>query len=114
MNGLEVNLDHSVSLIVQPSSNLPYFKKDLLPTVVVRPSSQPLDNSQARQKKSYAAEFTHEKELRRLDQNPKELLTSNVVDLEYFRSFFLFPLEYLRGILLNVYRWAENFLSPEA
>jgi len=48
-----------------------------------------------------------------VNRDLEEPLTSNVIDLDYFRSVFLFPLNYLRGTLIAAYEWAQKLLSTE-
>jgi len=69
--------------------------------------------SHAKQKRPCVSDSSNQQCLKPLDPRSPESLSSNVVDLEYFRSIFLFPLDYLRGTLIAAYQWAQKLLSPE-
>jgi len=94
-------------------NSMPAINREQLPAVVVRTLPDSVDTSHARQKRVCVADTSNQQCLKPLDRDLQEPLTSNVVDLEYFRSIFLFPLDYLRGTLIAAYEWAQNLLSVE-
>ena len=106
-------MNHSISVSSAYTSSLPLIKREQLPAVVVRNLPDSVDTTRARQKRVCVADTSNQQCLKPLPRDSQEALTSNVIDLAYFRSVFLFPLDYLRGTLIAPYQWAQKFLSLE-
>ena len=107
-------MNHPISVTSQYSNGLPAINREQLPAVVIRSLPESVDVSRARQKRDTIPDSSNQQNLRPLDRNSRdEILTSNVIDLQYFRSIFLFPLDYLRGTLIAPYQWAQKLLSVE-
>jgi len=88
-------------------------QREQLPAVVLRMPPESVDASRTKQKKVCISDTLNQQCLKPLDQDLQEPLTSNVIDLEYVRTFFLFPLSYLRGTLIAAYEWAQQLLSTQ-
>jgi hypothetical protein len=108
-----IEMNHPISVKSAYTNILPPINRDQLPAVVVRTLPESVDASRARQKRACVADTSHQQCLKPLIQDSQESLTPNVIDLEYFRSLFLFPLDYLRGTLIAAYQWAQQLLSVE-
>ena len=106
-------MNHPISVKSAYTNILPPINREQLPAVVVRTLPESVDASRARQKRACVADTSHQQCLKPLIRDSQEALTSNVIDLDYFRSVFLFPLDYLRGTLIAAYQWAQKFLSLE-
>jgi hypothetical protein len=94
-------------------SSVPLINREQLPAVVLRTLPESVDASPTRQKKVCISDTLNQQCLKPLARDLEEPLTSNVIDLDYFRSVFLFPLNYLRGTLIAAYEWAQKLLSME-
>ena len=105
-------MNHSVG-VSSAYSNLPSISRELLPAVVLRMPPESVDASPTRQKKLCISDTLNQQCLKPLARDLEEPLTSNIIDLDYFRSVFLFPLNYLRGTLIAAYEWAQKLLSME-
>jgi hypothetical protein len=108
-----MRVNHTISSGYSHLNNLPINNREHLPVVLVRPLPESVDPSRTRQKKACVADSSDQKCLKSLEQNPQELLPSNIIDLDHFRSLFLFPLNYLRGTLITAYHWVQGLLSVE-
>ena len=108
-----IEMNHPISVKSAYTNILPPINREQLPAVVVRTLPESVDASRARQKRACVADTSHQQCLKPLIRDSQEALTSNVIDLDYFRSVFLFPLDYLRGTLIAAYQWAQKFLSLE-
>jgi hypothetical protein len=108
-----IEMNHPISVKSAYTNILPPINREQLPAVVVRTLPESVDASRARQKRACVADTSHQQCLKPLIRDSQEALTSNVIDLDYFRSVFLFPLAYLRGTLIAAYQWAQKFLSLE-
>ena len=106
-------MNHPISVRSAYISSLPPINREQLPALVVRTPPESVDASRARQKRACVADTSNQQCLKPLIRGSQEALTSNVIDLDYFRSVFLFPLDYLRGTLIAAYQWAQKFLSLE-
>ena len=106
-------MNHPISIRSAYISSLPPINREQLPAVVVRTLPDSVDTTRARQKRVCISDTSNQQCLKPLIRDSQEFLTSNVIDLEYFRSLFLFPLDYLRGSLIAAYQWAHKFLSLE-
>lgn len=94
-------------------SSVPLINREQLPAVVLRTLPDSVDASRVGQKRVCVADTPNQQCLKPLTRDLEEPLTSNVIDLDYFRSVFLFPLNYLRGTLIAAYEWAQKLLSME-
>lgn len=104
---------YPISVGQQYSNGFPVINQEQLPAVMVRSLPEAVDASNARQKRVYIPDSSTQRYLKPLDPDSQELLSSDVIDLAYFRSIFLFPLDYLRRTLIAAYQWAQKLLSPE-
>ena len=96
------------------SNSFPAINREQLPAVVVRSLPESIDASRTRQKSAYLSVSSNQQYLTPLNRNsPDEPLTSNVIDVEDFRSIFLCPLGYREGTLIATYQWAQKLLSVE-
>ncbi len=94
-------------------TSLPLVHREQLPAVVLRTLPDSVDPSRVGQKKVCVADARDQHCLKPLDRDLREPLAANVIDLDYVRTLFLFPLDYLRGTLIAAYQWAQNLLSAE-
>ena len=108
-----IKMNHPICAKSAYTNILPPINREQLPAVVVRTLPESVDASRARQKRPCVADTSNQQCLKPLIRDSQEFLTSNVIDLEYFRSLFLFPLDYLRGSLIVAYEWAQKLLSVE-
>ena len=106
-------MNHPIPISSSYTSGLPPINREQLPTVIVRTLPDSVDTTRARQKRVCVSDTSNQQCLRPLSRDSYEALTSTVIDLEYFRSIFLFPLDYLRGTLIAAYEWAQELLSVE-
>jgi hypothetical protein len=107
-----ISVNHPVG-IRSSYSGLPLVHQEQLPAVVLRTLPDSVDPSRVGQKKVCVADARDQHCLKPLDRDLREPLAANVIDLDYVRTLFLFPLDYLRGTLIAAYQWAQNLLSAE-
>jgi hypothetical protein len=108
-----IEVNHPISIPSQYHSNAPVINRGQLPAVVVRSLPDLPDSSRTNPKRVCISDSSTQQCLKPLDRYSDASLSLNVTDLDYFRSIFLFPLDYLRGNLMNAYRWAQELLAPE-
>jgi len=100
--------------VVSPYVNTPpMINRDQLPAVVGYSLPQWHNADQSNRKSLSILDVPTRRYLKPLDQNPQGPLSSEVVDLEYVRSIFLFPLNYVRVALVAAYQWAQGLLPLE-
>ena len=107
-----MNVNHP-AMIRSAYSSVPLINREQLPAVVLRTLPDSVDPSRVGQKRICVADTLNEQCLKAFDRGLQETLASNVIDLAYVRSLFLFPLDYLRGTLIAAYEWAQKLLSAE-
>lgn len=110
---MRIEVNHAVSVTSLYSNSFPAINREQLPSVVVRSLPEPIDALPARQKRARLPDSPSQQYLKSVGRNSQEPLSSNIIDLECFRSIFLFPLDYLRGTLIAAYQWAQKLLSVE-
>ncbi len=106
-------MDQSLTIASQFPNNLPSINREQLPAVVVRSLPQFISADQSEGKRAYVLNTPTQPYLRPLDleSEQQEPISPKVLDLEFFRSLFLFPLSYLRGTLIAAYQRARDLLS---
>ncbi len=106
-------MNHPMSVTSAYSNSPPPIPRDRVPSVFVRSLPESTDALRTKQKRASVSDSSNPQCLKPLRRDTEEALPSNIIDLEYFRSIFLFPLDYLRGTLIAAYKWAQELLSPE-
>jgi hypothetical protein len=107
-----MSVNHPIG-VRSPYDSLAPVHREQLPAVVLRLPPESVDASRTRQKKICISDTLNQQCLKPLPRDLEEPLTSTVIDLDYFRSAFLFPLDYLRGTLIAAYEWAQQLLSMQ-